>query len=358
MEPTPEPSAVFKEDLGRVAKETISLWPEFGDKRILISGGTGFFGTWLLSTLLDADDRLGLGIRVFLLTRDPARFHLKAPALARHRAVTLLPGDVRSFQFPDSSLDFVVHAAMEASVVMNENSPAELFDVIVSGTRRMLDLAISRGARRLLYVSSGAVYGGGESARESLIPETSLAAPDPLACSSATGEGKRAAEFLCACASKSSGLRASIARCFAFVGPHMPLDAHFAAGNFIRDAARGEPIRVKGDGASRRSYLYASDLAVWLWTILCKGSSGRAYNVGSERIVSIADLARMVEGLSGGRSRVVIEGRSTQAVAPSAYAPSTDRCRIELGLRETVPLEEALERTYRWALAENQGRLS
>jgi dTDP-glucose 4,6-dehydratase len=163
---------------------------------------------------------------------------------------------------------------------------------------------------------------------------------------SAYGEGKRAGELLCSIAHKEHGLETTIARCFAFVGPHLPLDAHFAIGNFIRDAMKGEPIKVK-DGTPYRSYLYAADLAIWLWTILFKGDACHPYNVGSDQEITIAELAQIVASALGGSvasSTSPLKFRSPV----TRYVPYVSRIGKELGLATAIKLSDSLQRVAVW----------
>jgi dTDP-glucose 4,6-dehydratase len=139
----------------------------------------------------------------------------------------------------------------------------------------------------------------------------------------------------------------TIARCFAFVGAHLPLDAHFAIGNFIRDGLAGGPIRVRGDGSPVRSYLYAADLAVWLLTLAVRGRAGEAYNVGSEREITIAQLAARVAAELDPRIAVEIRANG-EASRADRYVPSTRKIREELGVQETVDLGDAIRRTAAW----------
>jgi dTDP-glucose 4,6-dehydratase len=161
-------------------------------------------------------------------------------------------------------------------------------------------------------------------------------------------EGKRTSELLCALYRKTGALDCKIARCWAFCGPHLPLDQHFAIGNFIGDVLAGRPIQIRGDGTARRSYLYAADLAVWLWTILFRAPALVPFNVGSAHDVSILELAQTVAATLNPPTEIRVARQVVAGSAPLRYVPCVDRAREVLGLRQTIGLEECIRRTARW----------
>lgn len=331
------------DDLAHVLERTRPLWEAQRGKRIFVTGATGFFGIWLLETFAYANEKLGLGAELVGLSRNPEIFFEKAPHLANHSSISLHKGDVRDFQFPSGEFTHVIHAGTTSSAPV---LPLEMLDTIIQGTRRTLDFAVSCGAKKFLFVSSGAVYGK-QPPEMTHVPETYMGGPDTVNPASAYGEGKRVGELLCSIYHKEHGLETTIARCFAFVGPHLPLDAHFAIGNFIRDAMKGEPIIVK-DGSPYRSYLYAADLAVWLWTILFKGKACHPYNVGSNEAISIADLSQVVSSSLGGSLAFATPLAAEVNASPSPYVPNCQRSLSELGVRATILLENAIGKTVSW----------
>jgi len=346
-------TTIIAADVARLLARTPSLLEPLRGASLFISGGTGFFGTWLLEAVLAANRERSLGCRVMVLSRDPARFTAKAPHLAIDPAVSFIEGDVRSFRFPDTRVSHVIHAATEASASLNANDPQMMFDTCVDGTRRMLLLAQQNRCQRFLFTSSGAVYGRQPPDLER-VSEDFLGGPAQLDVRNAYAEGKRAAEMLCAMAARPAAdvsLHVSIARCFAFVGPHLPLDAHFAIGNFIRDCVAGGPIRIGGDGTPYRSYLYAADLAEWLVTILLRGESGRAYNVGSEEAVSIRQLAERVADIAAevwpdrGRPEILMAKQPQPGSPAERYVPECRRAREELGLVPATSLDDSIRLT-------------
>jgi dTDP-glucose 4,6-dehydratase len=336
-------------DLDDVVERTEEVWKSLRGARIFATGMTGFYGAWLLAALAHARRRLGGGaggalgdLSLVVLSRDPSAARAKHGALLDAAGVELVRGDVRSFELPAGTFTHVLHGATSASAALNAERPLEMFDVIVEGTRRVLELAAARGCARFLLSSSGAVYGPQPSSMTN-VPETYGGGPPTLDARSAYAEGKRAAEHLCALHAARSGFGLTVARGFAFVGPHLPLDAHFAIGNFVRDALAGGPVRILGDGTPYRSYMYGSDLAAWLWTMLARGRAGAAYNVGSDDGRPLREIAERVAHAAG--TTVTVAKAPDPARAPERYVPDTSLARAELGLSLAVPLDDAIRRT-------------
>ena len=341
------PPPLPQRDLEEVLAATRSLWLEMQNQRLFLTGGTGFFGTCLVETFLHANREMALNAQITVLTRNPEAFARKAPHLAGDKALTLFKGDVRTFSSPSGDYTYVIHAATEASAKQLAEAPQAMLSTIVDGTRHMLAFAAQAGTRKFLLTSSGGVYGRQPASLET-IPEDYAGAPDPLDPVSTYGEGKRLSELLCALAARATSCEYKIARCFAFLGPHLPLDAHFAAGNFLADALAGRNISIASDGTAVRSYLYATDLAIALWTLLFKAPNLRAYNIGSDQPVTISELAHLTAAQVNPAIAVTVAKLPGENSVPHRYVPSTNRARQELNLHPTVTLAEALRRTADW----------
>ncbi len=342
----------LERDLNHVLAHTGDIWDAFRGERIFMTGGTGFVGTWLVESLAWANDHLGLNAEVTVLTRNPEAFRAKAPYGAKHASVQLLQGGLHSFEFPEGQFSFAIHAATD-QVQPSASEPAGTFDREVSGTRRILDFARRCGTKRLLFTSSGAVYGRQPPELQN-IPEDYPGAPCTMDPASAYGEAKRASEFLCAAHARQFGFASVIVRLFAFAGPYLPLNYNFAIGNFVRDLLEGGPVRIAGDGTPRRSYLYAADMAIWLWHLLVRGESAKPYNVGSADAISIQDLAQLLVDVIAPGTSIQIWAMPQPGVPAPRYVPSVERARFELGLRPIVPLEEQIRRMYEWNRAQKR----
>jgi nucleoside-diphosphate-sugar epimerase len=286
--------------------------------RIFLTGGTGFFGKWLLAAFDHAERELGLGVQLTILSRDPGRFFAAWPEARGRPGWIFLEGDVAEVPNLLHRHEFVLHGAADTS-------------------------GIGTPAAEAARTRSGAIYGAAAGqrlgAKETAARRAQAATP--------YGEAKRAAELAC----ERSKIDHVLARAFAFLGPHLPLDAHYAAGNFVRNALRGGPIEVRGDGTALRSYLYPTDLVVWLLALLVRGDRATAYNVGSDEVVSMAELARAIGAEATPPARVEAQAREPQG-PQNIYLPDVAKAREELGLRVTVPLREAIRRTLAFHRAE------
>lgn len=323
-----------------------SLWEELRGASIFLTGGTGFFGRWLLESFIRANEAFELNASVLILTRNLEGFRKKAPHLVANPAIKFHLGDVRDYAFPEGRFSHIIHAATTNAVAtFNNEDPLVKFDTAAQGTRRTLDFAVRCEASKFLLTGSGSVYGKAPTGMTH-ITEDYRGAPMPRDfAGSALGEGKRVAEFLCAYYADKHGFDMRIARCFSFVGPYLPLDIHYAIGNFIRDALHADAITINGNGSPMRSYMYLGDLVIWLLTLLVKGRPSGVYNVGSDQATSIRDLAYLVRDTLSPGKPVNILGQSDIGVGGDWYVPSVQRAREELGLDIWTPLQDSIRLT-------------
>jgi dTDP-glucose 4,6-dehydratase len=336
------PNALAPADLEAMVEGTREVWRELAGARIFLTGATGFYGVWLLAAFAHARRRLGLQIPLVVLTRSAAAARARHGALLEAAGVTLMEGDARTFPSPPGAFSHVVHGATAASAALNASAPLEMFDVVVGGTRRALEFAETSGCARFLLMSSGAVYGP-QPSHLTHVDETYGGGPPLLDLGSAYAEGKRAAEHLALLTAHAASFQLVVARGFAFLGPHLPLDTHFAIGNFLRDGMAGGPIRILGDGTPYRSYLYGTDLSIWMWTLLARGRAGAAYNVGSDDGRPLSAVAERVAHATS--TTVSVARQAAPGAAPARYVPDVSRARAELGLVVQVGLDEAIART-------------
>ena len=332
-------------DLDRIIRTSGICWSNFEKKNILITGATGFIGKWILSVFLYANDIFSLDLKIFLLSRHPKRFEFKSN-LDLNTNVEWIEGDVRTFNPPeDICFDFVIHGATD---VLSESSSLDILDVCYLGTKNVLEKCVSKGVEsKFLLLSSGAVYGNHYKGHVELSECENLAPSVDLE-SSSYGEGKRVSELLLHIYGSSNPLlKFNVARCFAFVGPHLAIDKHFAIGNFIGNAFREETIKINGDGSPLRTYMYAGDMACWLLTILESGLSGETFNVGGSRPISILKAAELVREVSGKTIDIFV----TENLAlgePSSYIPSTNKINHCFDLPENRSLTESIKIHLDW----------
>ncbi|MDP3511365.1 MAG: NAD(P)-dependent oxidoreductase [Sulfuritalea sp.] len=330
------------EDLEHILAHTADLWPELRGARLFITGATGFFGKWLLESVIAANDVLGAGIGATLLSRNPADFAAQMPRLALRREFEWLQGKPESFDFPAGPFDYVIHLATPSAAEVGAGDTALLVSAL-QGMQQVLQFARQSGAKRLLLASSGAVYGP-QPAHLGHIPEDYDGAPDLRQPMSAYGELKRMSELMCAMTPE---VECVIARGFAFIGPYLPLSDKFAVGSFIRDALAGGPVKIHGNGTPLRSYLYGADLAIWMFTLLLKGKPAHPYNVGSDQAISLAELAKAVAAATDGLQVEIGDGPVPGST--ERYVPAIQKARNELGLDVRIPQSLGLSRTLDWA---------
>jgi nucleoside-diphosphate-sugar epimerase len=334
------------EDLEYIYQNTQDIWESFRGKSIFLTGGTGFFGKWLLESFIHVNEKLGLNAKIITLSRNPDLFKQEYPFYNEHKkSVRFVKGDVLTYDFKiDEEVQFIIHAATAASDSLNKNNPLLMMDTITLGTRNILDFALTQPIEGFLFISSGAVYGK-QPFDISHIQETDSFKIDINNSNAAYSEGKRIAEIYCSTYFEKYNVPIKIARCFAFVGPYLPLDTHFAIGNFLNNVIKNENIVIMGDGSTTRSYMYASDLSIAIWKILLIGNNNKPYNVGVDKAYSLKEIAMMLKKNYGNDVRIL---NNYKNLPTNIYVPNIDALINDLDIKHFVQIEEAIQKTIKF----------
>ena len=316
------------------------LAQEMGDSSFFITGGSGLFGSWILSFFDWVVKRKYSEPELTILSR---RDFLSCSS----SRVKFIRGDIKNFQNHDLKYTYTLHmAAPSASETYRSMNELDKFHVLAKGTETLLNSARLNTEKRTLILSSGALFGGFDETRVDHISETERHAPAYADDSQALSIGKRVAEFLTKEFCGRGYIDASIARCFSFIGPGLPTDLHYAAGNFMAQAVAGENIVINGSGRPIRSFMHLGDMVFWVMTILFQGRNGEDYNVGSKDSISMLELAREIVDVLETRSEIIILGASDKTSGNSPnyfYVPDTLKAERELGLFCRTGLRESIK---------------
>ena len=335
------------EDLEHIYQNTQDIWESFRGKSIFVTGGTGFFGKWLLESFIYVNEKLALNAKITTLARNPEAFLIEYPFYKEYtNTVQFVKGNILNYDFNlEEKFQFIIHAATAASESLNKSNPLLMMDTITLGTRNVLDFALTQPIEGFLFVSSGAVYGK-QPFDLSSIQETDSFKIDINNSNAAYSEGKRIAELYCSTYFEKYNIPVKIARCFAFVGPYLPLNTHFAIGNFISNVIKKEDIVIMGDGSTTRSYMYASDLSIAIWKILLIGNNNRPYNVGVDKAYSLKEIALMLKKKYGNEVQIL---NMSKDLPKNIYVPNIDTLINELKIKHFVQIEEAIQKTINFA---------
>ena len=335
----------LNDDFIEILSRTEKIWKKSKKKIFLLTGCTGFFGYWLVRSFIEANKKYNLNIKLFILTRNKNNLINK---LLKDKIINFIIGDIRNFSYPKNKIDYIIHGATTSALeTFNKQNPLEKISIIVDGTKNILNLTKKKNCKKFLYISSGSVYGKEFKLRKKMRESDvgNLNHIDPNHDLSVLGQSKKMAETLVSIYSKSNNISSSIARCFTFVGPLLPLDIHYAIGNFLKNKVSNKNILINSKGESIRSFMYMTDLTVWLLSILFFGKNGDTYNVGSDKGVSIKKLAKMINNLEKNNSKIRIK-KIKSLTDKNSYIPSISKSKKKLNLKIKHNLKESLKKTY------------
>jgi len=341
---------IIEEDIANIIQSNIE-WSSFKKKTVLITGANGFLPAYMVEVLMYLNVHYKYNITVVCLVRNLSKARNRFANYLDNTHLLFLHQDVCDEIKYDNKIDFIIHAASQASPKYYGVDPVGTLSANIFGTRNILNLAVTNKVESLLYFSSGEIYGI-QSDESVQIHEDSYGFVNPMNIRSCYAESKRMGENMCVSWGSQYGVNAKIVRPFHTYGPGMDLTDGRVFADFVRNIVNNEDIIMKSDGLAQRPFCYLADAIIAYFKILLVGESGEAYNVGNPNCeCSIIELAQTLVTLFPEKSLKVItqitanDLTTVQMKSPLQRSTPDIKKISDLGWCPMVSVEQGFKRT-------------
>ncbi len=335
---------IIQNDLEYIVKTKLS-WDRFRNKIVLVSGANGLIPAYMVETLLYLNEKdPSFNVHLIALVRNHEKAMKRFAYYKGRSDLDFLIQDVSEPVNYDGRIDFVIHAASQASPKYFGKDPVGTLKANTLGTINLLNLANDKHCEGFLFFSSGEVYGRVDSSH---LPyrEDYYGSIDPLDLKASYTESKRMSETMCIAWNHQFHLTTKIARIFHTYGPGVSLDDGRVFADFANDIINNRNIILHTDGSAVRSFTYLADTTVGLFTVLLKGNPNEAYNIGNGTETTILELAKMLVKLYPEKKLSVIFEKPLE---------KTDYIASPL-LRTTPDVTKLSNLGFKWAISIEQG---
>lgn len=336
----------IQEDLEVLVKQIdLHKLANLKNSHVYITGVSGFVGLWVVNFFDYLNKNADFNIRVTGLDRNLDKISALAPSLLSRPQLKFIKNDVRNVTEIPKDTDYILHLAGSPDSQLHATQPVDVMTSIAAGTTAILTAADRlSNLKMFVNMSSALVYGDIYNRTQALKESDSILVKSLSPYISA----KIYSESLTTSFRQQYRIPALSVRPFTFVGPFQTLSSPWAINNFMRDTLSGGTIKVLGTGKTVRSFLYGSDVALWLTVMMLFGSSGEMYNLGSDEQIELGAVAKLVADCFAQPKEIQYCVGQASMHRDSYLVPDNSLIETKFGLKPTVGLSQAIKRSIEW----------